>query len=380
MSGFAALMALSASQTKESQSAVQMALAQRQRKEVARRKQQEEEEHKQRELDLKLRLKHFEDQKKAQERHMRLEQEEQARDALLRRRAEEQRDALRYGPKKAKSVATHSGDSSPRWPASASQAATREEVRKRRLPSDDDEPSPGSSATVLTREEKRERKLQAELRRASRPTKRAKVIRGYTKAGKQLPGGAIDVMTESAQVESGSTPQSVKARIAAMPNTLTKLNVVKRDTRTIDEIMQDRAKAREAKVLDGDEAREFSDWFGKGKKEAAKRMVQHATSAETSGANTPVPHSSSPSTYMTFWIHTCMPIFSCSHAQLQSAPKDAQNIATGNNVSNIPYENKDLFSSREVKPFGYCHPRIVLHETFYIFIYLQTQTICHCPQ
>jgi len=89
--------------------------------------------------------------------------------------------------------------------------------------------------------------------------------------------------------------------------TLTKLNVVKRDTRTIDEIVQDRAKA---KTLDGDKAREFSDWFGTSKKKDKTSPLapassyssstssitmstflsgsQSTTSAVTSGTNTPV--------------------------------------------------------------------------------------------
>jgi hypothetical protein len=71
-----------------------------------------------------------------------------------------------------------------------------------------------------------------------------------------------------------------------MPNTLTKLNVVKRDTRTIDEILQDRAKAKEGKVLDGDDAREFADWFGSSKeKDAAKKPSN--LSGPNSGANSP---------------------------------------------------------------------------------------------
>lgn len=67
MSGFAALMALSATQTKQSQDSVQSALIQRQQKEELRRKQQEEKERKEKELENKLRLKHFEDAKRHEE-------------------------------------------------------------------------------------------------------------------------------------------------------------------------------------------------------------------------------------------------------------------------------------------------------------------------
>jgi protein SPT2 len=51
--------------------------------------------------------------------------------------------------------------------------------------------------------------------------------------------------------------------------------------------LQDRAKAKEGKVLDGDDAREFTDWFGSSKKEkdAAKKLSN--LSAANSGANSP---------------------------------------------------------------------------------------------
>jgi len=80
----------------------------------------------------------------------------------------------------------------------------------------------------------------------------------------------------------------VKARIAAMPNGLTKLNINKRDTRTIDEILQDRAKARETKILDGEEAKEFNDWFGGKKKDVPKPPLPPASASASSGWSTPV--------------------------------------------------------------------------------------------
>ena len=63
---------------------------------------------------------------------------------------------------------------------------------------------------------------------------------------------------------------------------LVKLNQNKRDTRTIDEIMADRAKMRQGKVLDGAFAKEFNDWFGKVKKDAPKKTSVPATSTSTS--------------------------------------------------------------------------------------------------
>jgi protein SPT2 len=285
MSGFAALMALSASQTKETQTAVQSALAQRQRKEELRRKQQEERERQERELQTKLRLRHFEAEKKEQERQQHLEQERQARERVHQRREEEQRAALRYGPKKAKALAPAVGPL--KWPGAHSHARAHPDSPKRKAFSDEDD----SLGPSLTREEKRERKLQAELKRTFHTARRSTHTGGYVKHGRRLPGGAIDVTTTApGQAETASATQSIKARISAIPNTLTKLNIVKRDVRTIDEIRQDLAKV---KVLAGDEAREFSDWFGKAKKtEPVKRVAQPLASAPSSGANTPASQTS----------------------------------------------------------------------------------------
>lgn len=288
-------MALSASQTKQSQGAVQLALQERQRKEAARRKEQEENDRKDKEREMKLRLKHFEEQKKEVERLRREEQRLQAMEAARQRREDEQRSALLYGPKKAS-----------KWPTSASGA--KEAVRRSRLPSGDDEGADDAPAgSCLTREEIRERKQAAEQRRMYAPTKRSSGA-GHLKQGKRLPGGAVDIAatTPTGGAESGKF-KSVKDRLAAQPIALTKLNVVKRDTRTIDEIVQDRAKA---KILDGDKAREFSDWFGTSKKKdktsppapassyssstSSITMAtflsgsQSTTSAVTSGTNTPV--------------------------------------------------------------------------------------------
>jgi len=266
MSSFQALMALSASQTKESQSAVQIALRERQRKEAAKRKEQEEKDRKQREQERQLRLKHFEEEKKEQERKKREEEKRRALEHALQRREDEQRNALLYGPKKAN-----------KYPTSTS--GVKEAVRKSRLPSADDrndEPSPG---LFLTREELRQRKQQAEQRRLYATSRRSSGTGSYSKQGKRLPGGAVDIATPTCTAENGSF-KSVKDRLAAQPITLTKLNVVKRDTRTIDEIVQDRAKA---KVLDGDKAREFSDWFGSSKKkDSAKKGSPPASALSTS--------------------------------------------------------------------------------------------------
>lgn len=287
MSGFAALMALSASQTKESQSSVQSALQQRQRKEELKRKQQEELEKKEKERADRLRLKYFEETKKQEELKAQREQEAAARERERERRQQEERDALRYGPKKAKS------DGAPKYPSSNA----RDEARRRVIPTDSDDEA--SRAPALTREEKRKRKEEAELRRDIAFGKRSShSAHARSKGSGKLRGGAIDVT--STQMFDPNSPgvgsQSIKARIAAASNTLTKLNVVKRDTRTIDEILQDRAKARETRVLDGDDAKEFNDWFGSKKKESPVKLPP-IISQPASGADTPGSQNSTTSEY-----------------------------------------------------------------------------------
>ncbi|KAG8213458.1 hypothetical protein J3R82DRAFT_11975 [Butyriboletus roseoflavus] len=280
MSAFAALMALSASQTKQAQSAVQTALEQRQRNEELRRKKQEDAERKAREEEAKLRQKRFEDEKKQQALEAKREEEQVRFLAEQTRREEEARNALLYGSKKGKH------QQGPRWPTS--QSGIKEEVRRRRVGEEEDSRS-GSPVIALTREEKRQRRVESEMRRTYQ-LKRASA--GYSKTGRRLPGGAIDAQSAPTS-DSGSSAQSVKARLAALPNTLTKLNVNKRDTRTIDEILQDRAKAKTA-TLDGDDAREFNDWFGKSKKKEPASLPSTQSSATyasapSSGANSPRP-------------------------------------------------------------------------------------------
>ncbi|KAG6896034.1 hypothetical protein C0992_010756 [Termitomyces sp. T32_za158] len=272
-----ALMALSHSQTKLAAEDVQNALAERTRREEAKRRKAEEQDRKEQELARKRRLMIFEEEKRQRERQLKQEQEQAAIEAERQKRAEMERNSYQHGPKKAKAL---SDGSAPKWPSSASQTRTQEEVRKRRLPDDDDDD--GSAPEFLTREEKRQRKQQQEMRRLFHPTKRSTT--SHSKAGRRLPGGAVDVMTGS-QSASNSSPsmKSVRERLTSMPNTLTKLNTVKRDTRTIDEIIQDRAKLREGKTLEGDQARGFDNWFT-GKKETKKTV---STSNAPSGANTP---------------------------------------------------------------------------------------------
>lgn len=281
-------MALSASQTKEAQSAVQVALEQRQRNEELRRKKQEEIQRKTREEEVMLRQQRFEHEKKQQELEAKREAERIRQEVEQTRREEEARNVLLYGPKKAKQLG-------PRWPTSHS--GIQEELRRRRGAAgvdDDGDSRSGSPAIVLTREEKRQRRMETEMRRTYQ-VKRASAA-GYSKLGRQLRGGAIDAPSAPAS-DSGGSAQSVKARLAALPNTLTKLNVNKRDTRTIDEILQDRAKVKNV-TLDGDDAREFNDWFGRAKKKESGSLpsTQSSTSLASppsSGANSPAPVGSS---------------------------------------------------------------------------------------
>ncbi|KAJ7039685.1 hypothetical protein C8F04DRAFT_298958 [Mycena alexandri] len=278
---YKALMALGESHTKSVESTVQAVLAEKKQKEQQRRKQQELQERKERELEAKMRLRHFEEQKRKAELEAKRAEERKAKEADLLRREAEQRDALRYGPKKAKSAAG-------KWPTSSS--GVHDEVRKKRLPDDDDD----DMGIALTREEKRERKLQAELKRAFHSPRRVNSATGaYRKPGGRLPGGAYDVATSSAdKATATSGPGNVKDRLTKMPNTLTRLNVVKRDTRTIDEIVRDRRENKE--VLNGDQARGFDDWFTPSsrtqpKKEKAPVPSSSASSSSSRPSSQPMP-------------------------------------------------------------------------------------------
>ena len=267
-SGFAALLALSQAQTQESTRAADSIQAERRRKEETRRRQQEEEDRKEREQQAKMVRHQLEEQKREKERQLKREREEEAKLKEMERREEKQRQVLLYGPKKA------TKDTSSRHTASSSAS--------KRTSGDD---SDGDGGLALTREEKRERRLQLQFAQTS--TRRAGSSAGTSRTGRRLPGGALNI-TSTSQAASGSAndSKSVRARLAAMPNTLTRLNTVKRDTRTIDEILRDRAKARENKTLEGEEARDFHDWFG-AKPKSAPATKASSPSPVASGTSTP---------------------------------------------------------------------------------------------
>ena len=283
-------MAISATNTRQSQLAVESALQERRRKEALQRKQQEEREAKDREQERKLRLRRLEEEKREQERQLRLEQERQAKLLALQRKEEAQREALRHGPKKAAKLAaagaTATGSSGsgggPKWPMSASAVA------KARALDDSDGESPGLG---LTREELRKKKQEAELRKIYNTSKKpTQSSRSLGKNGLRLPGGALNVVKPEEEVEDPNPSQgSVRDRLLNKPNMLTKLNIVKKDQRTVFEQLEDARAAK--KVLDGHEALQFDSWFSAKKKEADKKVSPPPVSstASQSGTNSPAP-------------------------------------------------------------------------------------------
>ena len=284
MTSFASLMALSATNTKESQRVVEDALQERRRKEAQQKKQQEEREAKEKERERKLLIKRFEDQKREQERLQRLEGERQAQQLALQRREEVQRDALRYGPKKAAKLAgKHSSGSrdSPNLPSSSS--SNLEAVRKLRAADDDDD---GPLGLALTREELRERKNKAELQKTFKHAKRSTATGGYSKHGNKLAGGVLDIKSSGATAELAAG-QSVKERLTSLPMTLKVLGGKKKDRRSELEMFYDSKKKRSGQVLEGDEARNFDGYFTLTKKEKARLKQAQTVSASvtTSGGD-----------------------------------------------------------------------------------------------
>lgn len=273
-------MALSATHTKESQRVVEDALQERRRKEAQQKKQQEEREAKERERERKLLIRRFEDQKREEERLQRLEVERQAKQLALQRREEAQRDALRYGPKKAAKLAgKHSSGSrdSPNWPSSSS--SNCEAVRKLRVPDEDDD---GPSGLALTREEIRERKHQADLQKTFNTAKRSTATGRYSKHSNKLAGGILNIKTSGATAEL-SAGQSVKERLTSLPMTLKVLGGKNKDRRSELEMFYDSKKKRSGQVLEGEEARNFDGYFTLTKKEKARLKRAQAASATTSG-------------------------------------------------------------------------------------------------
>lgn len=275
-STFATLMAISASNTQASQRAAQQALAEKKRKEEEETRKRAERERKEKELEARLRLKHFEDEKREREKKEREERLNEEKERLREKKEAMAREKLLGNVKKA------SRSRSPSYPSANS--GVRDELRKKRLPSDDE----SDATSFLTREEKRERRRLADLKFGVGPARKGTAA--FQRSKRNLPGGGIDSGDSNpGQNSAGSSAQSVKARLAAMPNTLQKLNVNKRDTRTIDEIVRDRERNKEGRVLNGEQAKEFNDWFGKKKDTTGldKKTADLDISANDSRSGTP---------------------------------------------------------------------------------------------
>lgn len=278
MTSFASLMALSASHTRESQQAVEHALQERKRKEALQRKQQEEKEAKEREQEKKMRLKRFEEEKRQRERDERREAERKAKELAAQRREDEQRDALRYGPKKAAKMVNGSN-------AGSSSTARSDATKKRKQFDDDDDDDDGPPGVVLTREEIRQKKQQAEMRKLFSSSKRStQSVPSYRKTGQRLPGGAVNIIIDPTKGQDASSQGSisVRERILHMPNSLTKLNTNKKDNRTMDEILTDIQVKKKGKVLEGESATAFDDWFGNSRKKTESQQRKSPVSASIS--------------------------------------------------------------------------------------------------
>jgi len=286
-------MALSATHTRENQVAVHHALQERQRKEAAQRKQQQEREAKERELEKKVRMKMLEEEQRQKEKMERMEAQRRAMEVARERKEEEQKNALMYGPKKAKIILN--GGGSPKYP----QSTAAKEAAKQRMGDDLD----GDSGLALTREELRQRKREAELRKQfTRGSSRKTNSGGPRKDGHCLPGGAVNIVvnakgdsaTPIAALSDHSSAKSLKERLTQGPNTLVQLQTKARDRRTVDEAQQDiRIKLGKAtpKVLSGEDARSFDDWFGNSK-DKEKNVKEPPPSRSTSSTPGPIVSSS----------------------------------------------------------------------------------------
>jgi protein SPT2 len=126
----------------------------------------------------------------------------------------------------------------------------------------------------------------------------------------RLPGGGINITASRSQAADGSAGdgRSVQARLAAMPITLAKLNTVKRETRTIDEILRDRAKACVNKTLEGGEALDFHHWFGTKPKGANVAKTSSPPRPAHSGASMPTafPHRADTSSSELSFLSPCL--------------------------------------------------------------------------
>ncbi|KAI0027643.1 hypothetical protein K488DRAFT_90617 [Vararia minispora EC-137] len=244
----------------------QEAIANRLRKEEDRKRQQEEQERKEREVEAQIRHRHFEELQREKERQERKKKEQGAREREEEQREQEREENL---------LGRSKGSQRP-----TSVVNGRRGSRQGRLDSEVTDDGMSAGAMALTREEKRERRLANEFRLPG-TSKRTSANTGFggAKGARRLPGGAMDVVGSLRSSESSlpsgshaSSSREIRARIAASPNALIQVNTVKRDRRTIDEHMRDKARfGGEAKVLNGDDARSFGKWFSSRSKPSTPR-------------------------------------------------------------------------------------------------------------
>lgn len=270
---FAELMAISASQSRESDLATQQILAEKKRKEELRRKEQEEKAKKEREAEARAIKKKLEDEQREAERRQKAEDERQKKEQVLQRRQEEKRNNLIYGKER------RSG-----WGSSSGGGRTH----KSRSGSDDDDDGP----SALTREEKRQRRLNSDLNKSFTSSRRGGGSSSTSFPRKPVSsrpfnsnGASVITVADVRRHHQSNTIgdaaksglQTMRQQLAAVPATLMRVGVEKRDKRSIDEIVNDIQK-KKRRVLEGDEARKNGDWFGEKKKhENMKKPTQSSS-------------------------------------------------------------------------------------------------------
>ncbi|KIJ52391.1 hypothetical protein M422DRAFT_243178 [Sphaerobolus stellatus SS14] len=280
-SAFTALLKMSQEQTEKSEMDIRERERKRKLEDEKKRKEKEAKERKEREIAEKLRIKRMQEMDREKERLRKRAEEEELRKKEAAKKEEEARLELRYGPKKAAGLRSKGGKND----------------------SDDD-----AGANALTREEKRQLKINKLLRQggsSSTSTRRSNGTGHRTtsladgRTVRRLPGGAVDITVVSrladpeaaAKLDANESGKSARQRLSAMPAALVKLNTVKRDTRSIDDVW-----TKQPKVLAGDEAKNFSDWFGKKKKEAPEPSKPSNNGVSPYGGATPArQHSTGPS-------------------------------------------------------------------------------------
>lgn len=273
---FAELMALSASQTRENNAATQQLLEEKKRKDEQRLRAQQAKEAREREMQAVLVRRRLEEAQRSEETQRRTEEARARKEAVLARREEEHRLNLMYGKDKRSISSSGGGDGS----------------RGRKSKNGEDDDDGGETGTsVLTREEKRMRRLNNDLSRnfvSKRKDASYSSVNSPRRPGRSLAHEVIDSQkgartpgSAGSSANDSSSRLSLRKQLSSMPQQLIKLNTVKRDTRTIDEIVNDLQRAKEAKIIAGDDARGFKDWFASREKEKEKEKNDATASMPT---------------------------------------------------------------------------------------------------